>query len=155
MLAYEPRQVEYLAPIVVDAVQLKRYELRCSQKSAVASLSDTQWLSLLSGSIALHDDAREHKVGFAMLHRAADGDYLLVSRWYGGNMLKHEAFTLHSEQEQWNRESLKDTSIIACVWELVIVSFERDAWVRTAMSRDLDAGLKISAYMRSSFTGWA
>lgn len=67
--------------------------------------------------------------GFLIIHEAADGYYLLVDWWTGGNMLHHEVF-YKSAITDLNWRSLDDPNIAACVWELEIIYAERNAWIK-------------------------
>ena len=50
-------------------------------------------------------------------------------------------------------ESLEPTRIVACVWELEVIKFERDAWVRTAMA-GLGRPESLEAYFAAQMCGW-
>lgn len=151
---YRPRRIEPRSRLAVDDYRLKRYELRAPSVADGPRLSDDEWKALLRMALPSVHEEREHRVGFAILHYAVDGNYLLASRWYGGNMLKHESFTLLSSAEGWRLSSLLDSRIIACVWELEVIAFERNAWVRTAMSRG-GTELALEHYLDTTFAGWA
>ena len=94
------------------------------------------------------DDAeiRKDRYGVAIMivHEAREGCFVLVSWWVGENMLEHHAW-FASDGPPFAFESLADTGIAACVWELAVLAFERDAWVETVLARpdepDLEAYL--------------
>lgn len=153
MFDYHPRPVQSLSPILIDDYRMKRYELSVAEPAVDKTFSDDNWRAFLAGCLPRNGDAREHRVGFAILHYAQDGNYLLVSRWYGGNMLKHEAFTLTQAANGWSLDPLLESRIVACVWELEVMSFERDAWVRTAMAQHGSAP-SLELYLDSKFRGW-
>jgi hypothetical protein len=155
MSTYQPRHVSQRSPINVNAFRLKRYELRCAHPMEESGISEQQWITLLSQCLPLtNQDPGEHLVGFAILHYGADGTYLLASRWYGGNMLKHEAFTVTRRDDTVQVASLHDTRIVACVWELEVIAFERNAWVRTTMSKEGPGEDGFADYLQASFEGW-
>jgi hypothetical protein len=150
---YSPRSVEPKSTLSINGHRLKRYEVRAPGLGSYRNFTDADWDELLQAYLSNSADDRDHRVGFAILHHALDGTYLLVSRWYGGNMLKHEAFTIVSAGNQQQLQSLHETRIVACVWEFAIMAFERDAWVRTAM---LGGGGPpcLNSYLDSTFKGW-
>lgn len=139
--------------ILTNGHRLKRYEVRAADADCQISLTEADWHGLLESYLPVDADERDHRTGFAILHYALDGTYLLVSRWYGGNMLKHEAFDIDAAGNSLRLRSLHDTRIVACVWEFEVMAFERNAWVRTAM---LNGGTPASleAYLGTHFTGW-
>jgi hypothetical protein len=153
MLTYAPRRLESRSVLAVQGCRLKRYELRSAEQQSRAGFTDGQWQEALHGRLLLNNDVREHRVGFAILHYGRDGDYLLASLWYGGNMLKHEAFALSSSGDSPYCASLSASRIVACVWELSVMAFERDAWVRTAMTHD-GSSAALEDYLGMSFRGW-
>jgi hypothetical protein len=121
-----------------------------------STLPPAEWLQWHAGSVLPEPPGPgDHPVGFLMLHFGRDGDYLLVSQWYDANMLKH--WVRGSETDAEGRVTfapLAQRDLIACVWELEVIKFERDAWVRTAMARgqlDQDA---LDAYVGATFSGW-
>ena len=50
-------------------------------------------------------------------------------------------------------ESIAASRIVACVWELEVIKFERDAWVRTAMA-GLGKPESLDAYFAAQMSGW-
>jgi hypothetical protein len=108
----------------------------------------------------LQADPDEHALGFAILHQAKDGEYLLLSRWYGGNMLKHAAFMIkRSPDGQASLEPLAATGIICCVWELELMKRERDFWLQTMMQPAPDSSSKScdhsrQLYLSLHWEGW-
>jgi hypothetical protein len=155
MFDYHPRRVHPLPLISVDDYRIKRYELSIpdAPTNGNGHVSDDGWRSFLADCLPRNDDEREHRVGFAMVHYARDGSYLLISRWYGGNNLKHEAHTIRHDAKGMSLEPLIETRITACVWELEVMSFERDAWVRTAMAEKGSAA-SLDSYLDTTFRGW-
>ncbi len=150
---YSPRPVEPKPPLSINGHRLKRYEVRAPGLDSYRNFTDAEWDELLHNRLPNGADDQEHRVGFAILHHALDGTYLLVSRWYGGNMLKHEAFSIVSADNKQELHSLHETHIVACVWEFAIMAFERDAWVRTAMFGG-GAPRWLDSYLDSTFKGW-
>jgi hypothetical protein len=97
----------------------------------------------------------DHGVGFLILHYGMDGDYLLVSQWYDANMLKH--WVRGAETGAGGSVTfapLVQRDLIACVWELEVIKFERDAWVRTVLARGRLDQAGLDAYVGATFSGW-
>lgn len=152
---YQPRFVASRAAVAVKGYRMKCYEMFYdAAREKEASISRDAWCSLLGKCLGPSDDKNEHKCGFAIVHHARDGTYLLASRWFGGNMLKHEAFMVEDAPGKAALESLASSRIIACVWELEVIKFERDAWVRTAMA-GLGKPESLDAYFAAQMAGWA
>lgn len=152
-LQYFPRWVEAGKLIALNGYRLKPYSMYLSPGAAKEVLSDSDLENLLKRCLLPSADPLDHGIGFVLVHYARDGNYLLVSRWYGGNMLKHELFVLSRTAQGWQAEPLVSTNIVACVWELQVITFERQAWVSTAMTK---GGTEDSfeSYFRMVLEGW-
>lgn len=150
---YFPRWVEAGKTMALNGYRLKSYAMYLSRGAAKEVLPDSELQDLLKKCLPPPVDPLDHGVGFVLVHYARDGDYLLVSRWYGGNMLKHELFALSHTAHGWQAEPLVSTNIVACVWELQVITFERQAWVSTAMAK---GGTEDSfeSYFKMVLEGW-
>ncbi|MFF2774377.1 hypothetical protein ACFVU3_05665 [Streptomyces sp. NPDC058052] len=154
-LTYTPRLVKALPPVHVNGRTLKAYAMFAEPERA-GELPKPEWLEHHAATVLSEPPAEgDHPAGFLILHRGAEGTYLLVSQWYDADMLKH-----------WVRGAVVDAGgttsfaplaqrdLIACVWELEVVKFERDAWVNTVLARGSDDRAAIDAYLDTTFSGW-
>ena len=139
-LTYEPRAVDFHGVLQVHDYRFKIYTIRALGRTA-ATLPPEQNLRRML-EVGLLDLASEpdHKVGFAILHWGGDGDYLLVNTWQDANMLRSSVLRV----DVWDSDpprltSLAPQRIVACVWELQIHKFERDAWVREVLEKRPDS----------------
>ena len=88
----------------------------------------------------------EDRYGVAILivHEGREGNFGLVSWWVGENMLQHHVYFAPANPP-FTFTDLSPTGLIACVWELAILTFERQAWIDTVLANpsgpDLDAYL--------------
>jgi hypothetical protein len=106
----------------------------------------------VAGCLPAAQDPLEHCAGFVIAHFARDGSYLLLSRWYGGNMLKHDLYEITESAGGWQARPLGFTGIVACVWELEVIAFERQAWVRKAMTNQGKEG-SLRQYLETVLEG--
>ncbi len=84
-------------------------------------------------------DEGRHGAAVVIVHEARDGCYVLLDWWVCENMLQHRVF--HSVSG--NPAEFVDfgvTGVIACVWELYVLAFEREAWVEHVLSRKSGPG---------------
>lgn len=154
-LTYSPRLVKALPPVEACGRVLKAYAM-FAQPEHGSALPEPEWLRQHAASV-LGEPPQEgdHPVGFLILHYGKEADYLLVSQWYDADMLKH-----------WVRGSVVDAEggttfaplaqrdLIACVWELEVIRFERDAWVNTVLSQGRLDQVALDAYLATTFSGW-
>lgn len=71
-------------------------------------------------------------VGFLILHRGRDCDYLVLAWWDRENELPLRVFVRpHGGGGDWR--AARDNESV-CVWDLEVIGHERDAWVAAALS---------------------
>ncbi|KXF79212.1 hypothetical protein ATN84_05670 [Paramesorhizobium deserti] len=83
---------------------------------------------------------RHLNAGFAILHQGEEGLWLLLHWWLEGGIATHLLW--RSDLEGEPKFAPAEPLLMACVWELGIIDFERRAWMETAMS-----GKPISDYL--------
>jgi hypothetical protein len=96
----------------------------------------------------------EQRFGFVLLHHCTDVVFLIVLTWNNDNELWQTTFVRELDAVGEFERTVREVSghrPMLCVWELMPVSHERDAWVRYLRSgrtsRDLEA------YKASTFEG--
>lgn len=149
---YVPRKVNPRPVIAVNGYRLKPYEIYFDE-AVKGRIEDDELQGIISPCLPVSDDPLDHGIGFVMVHFARDGNYLLLSRWYGGNMLKHDLFELKQTAGGWQVISLESTGIVACVWELQVIACERQTWICTAMAKG-GTEASFSAYLNTTLEGW-
>ena len=87
-----------------------------------------------------------YDVGFLIVHEGQDGAWALLDWWAEGDLLYHHLFArpLGSDADLVPVTS----GLTACVWELPVLSFERDAWVREVLAQPTAANL--DAYLATT-----
>jgi len=150
--SYERRRVASRPEFALQELRVKPYELYLGDADT-CTLSVREWRSLVGAVLASDRSPGDGPAGFAIAHYARDGNYLLVSSWYQCNMLKHSVRAMRHEDGAWSLSPLAQPTIAACVWELAIVAFERDAWVRTTMGGG-GATDSLDQYCGCRIQGW-
>ena len=82
-------------------------------------------------------------VGFVILHQGQAGDYVVLSWWDRENELPTRVYV--SENGDWRRANDRESF---CVWDLEIISFERNAYLRSVLCRK---GADVSKYLEDTF----
>jgi hypothetical protein len=106
---FRARAVIALLPILSDELRLKRY--------AIAYEGEPVFDAPLDGISG---------VGFAICHRGRGAEYLVVGTWQNENELPLRVWTRDFGAAGWTRRT-DDAG--ACVWDLEVIAFERDAYV--------------------------
>lgn len=154
-IAYAPRLVRTLPPVRANGRVLKAYAMYARAEEQ-APPPDPQWLQeQASAVLAAAPQDGDHPAGFLILHAGMERDYLLVSQWYDADMLKHWVREVRVDADgRTTLTPLDQRDLVACVWELEVIAFERDAWVNTVLvPRRLDE-TSLDAYAATTFGGW-
>ncbi len=153
--SYQPRPVRFLGLAELDGWRLKVYGISAhrerpdaefvaaAQRRAVELLpSPPVWSAVPEAGSDLSWD--RYGVGFLIVHEGREGVFALVSWWVDETMLQHHVLFAPA-QMPFKFASFSPTGIVACVWELAVLAFERDAWLDTVLASpsapDLDAYL--------------
>jgi hypothetical protein len=154
-LTYSPRLVKAFPPLEAAGRVLKAYGLFAEpeRRSALPALPWLRQQAVAMLAEPLRDG--DHPAGFLILHYGLDGSYLLVSQWYDANNLKHWVRgAAASAAADTDFTPLAQRDLVACVWELEIIKFERDAWVNTVLARGRLDQATLDAYLATTFSGW-
>ena len=94
-----------------------------------------------------HDGALSH--AFTVVHEDADGCYVVVGWWSRNRVILHTRTWLSGwdDPAAWQPAGGHATS---CIWEMVAIAHERDAWVRHVVA---PAEPDVPAYLRSVVSG--
>ncbi|WP_428983052.1 hypothetical protein [Pseudohoeflea coraliihabitans] len=79
--------------------------------------------------------------GFAVVHRGEAGLWLLLHLWLAGGIATQTVW--RSDLGGTPEFHRADPTLMACVWELAVIDFERRAWMETVMS-----GASLETYMQ-------
>jgi hypothetical protein len=84
-------------------------------------------------------------VGFLILHQGRTGDYAVLGWWDNENELPLRVF-VRPPDGGWRPARGGES---ACVWDLQVIAFERDAYVATVLAADAPAD-PVAAYLGRS-----
>ena len=103
----------------------------------------------------MHALLREHspgeeRHGFVILHRGEEAVWLLLHWWMEGGILTERLWRRPLAGEAARAFEPVDRPLMACVWELVPIAFERDAYVATLMN----GGSERDYLARTLAEGW-
>ncbi|RIY00734.1 hypothetical protein D3218_09985 [Aureimonas flava] len=123
---YRPRASGTLGHWRAGSAQVKAYAIRADGDP----LGDD--LQRAARDLVGAEDLGGAELGFAIVHRGEEAVWLLLHWWMPGGMLA---------ERLWRRPldgtaafEPVDRPLMACVWELPVIGFERDAYVETVMA---------------------
>lgn len=155
LFAYERRKLMADPLLTVHGWQIKPYRIAYPDAKAETDVQAIDFAAILAQALPLNREAHYEGVGYAVLHKARDGCYLVMGRWYAGHNLMSDTFEVGalSLQAKDTRPSLERLSLLGCVWELAVVAFEREAWIVSAMHSD-NREEGIAAYLSCRTAGF-
>ncbi|HVG30121.1 MAG TPA: hypothetical protein VM864_10510 [Pyrinomonadaceae bacterium] len=85
--------------------------------------------------------ASRYGVGFLGVHDGRTANFVFVDWWADENELHHHVYTAASnELEKFDYAT--PTGLSACVWDLRVQSFEREAWLEEVLKNSSGNGLE-------------
>jgi hypothetical protein len=85
-----------------------------------------------------------YRVGFLGVHDSRGANFVYLDYWADENELHHHVYVSPSE-EPASLEYVTPTGLIACKWDLRVLSFESDAWVEAVLANP--SGPDIDEYL--------
>jgi hypothetical protein len=80
-------------------------------------------------------------VGFLGVHDGHGANFVFVDWWADENELHHHVYTSASDELE-NLSYTTPTGLSACVWDLRVQAFERDAWLEEVLRNVSGAGVE-------------
>jgi hypothetical protein len=123
---YKKRKIQFYKNLKIDQWQVKVYLI-----SITESFQSYDMIDLVSAKINfwLTEAVDHHKIAFIIIHEATDGIWILVNWWTCGEMLITKTYFV-SFKEKTKILQLPRNASMACVWEMIIIQHERNAWVK-------------------------
>jgi len=131
-IPYAPRAIRWLGLAERHGHRLKRYAItRGDEPLRERDFAEGFELACQALPLPAVTSARPG-VGFAISHQGNGADYSVLAWWDNENELPLRVFVRPQEPGGAWRSARESESV--CVWDLEIVSFERDAYVATLLA---------------------
>lgn len=146
---YEPRPIRFLELARRGEWRLKVYGIAAENdrpRAELVSAAKAVAFERLPEPAVTED---RYGVGFLIVHEGVDANFVLSDRWTGENMIHQDVFT--SPLDAPTRLERLPDGPTACVWELYVLGFERQAWISTVLANP--DGPDVDAYLGRRFNG--
>ena len=135
MKQYKPRPIRFLELLTQENWQIKVYSISDKREFVSAKYLDnakknlSTWLekSQISG-------LETYQIATLILHEGKEGCFAIINWWIDENMLQHFVYLSPNEESDFTFYS--DNGIITCVWEMAVLWFERNAWVKHVLATE-------------------
>lgn len=128
---YAPRPIRFRGLRRHGDWRLKEYTIVYGD----GRLNEADYAAGLPGALAaLPSPAVEPQrpgVGFLIVHQGRGATYIVLAWWDNENELPLRVFVRNHDEAAW-RPAAGSESV--CVWDLLVIAFERDAYVRCVLS---------------------
>lgn len=142
---YAMRPIRFLEVWEIDGWRMKAYSICYGKDVARSELIDAAQRTARERLRATANGTAHYGVGFVGIHDGKTANFVFVDWWADENELHHHVYVSPTERPG-DLEYKTPTGLAACVWDLELMAFERDAWVQTI----LQAGEpNLEAYLRT------
>jgi prepilin-type processing-associated H-X9-DG protein len=145
--SYETRPIRFLELWQHSGWRLKVYGIAFGRPTPrpelieAAKLAAGERLSSVPGSL------RHYSVGFLGVHDGRTANFVFVDWWADENELHHHVYVSPAD-EPTRLAYVTPTGLAACVWDLRVMAFERQAWLDAVLRRS--GGPDLHAYLRQT-----
>jgi len=148
---YRPRPISPLGTVEDEGWRFKLYGIR----TPVCTALGPEWLPvvrrLIRERLAVSGGHPErYGVGFVIVHRGRESNFVLVDWWVGENMLENHVYVSALDEPE-ALEYVTPSGLCARAWELRVVGFEREAWIETVPANP--RGPDLEAYLERRLKG--
>lgn len=131
--AYAPRDCQFLDIWHFGDWRLKAYGIRYDGRPLMPELVDAARQLAHEKLLEIKDVSTHYHVGFVGVHQGKTAHFVFIDWWAEENELHHHVYVAPLDRPSEFRYTTP-SGLIACVWDMKLMAFERDAWVETAMA---------------------
>jgi hypothetical protein len=135
LTAYKKRPIRFMEIIRHEDWQIKLYSV--SEKNKLVSMQSVEYAKYyLTGwlSNSKYYPLTTYRIATLILHEGKEGCFAIINWWIDENMLQQFVY-LATPAYPSEFKLLSDKGIITCVWEMAVLWFERNAWVKHVLEK--------------------
>jgi hypothetical protein len=139
--SYRSRAIRYLDQWNIGPLRMKVYGIAYRDEVPATALRKAarQVAERRIGASAVMTN--HHGAGFVGIHQGRDGNFIFVDWWADENELHHHVYVSSSDEPQ-GLEYKTPSGLTACAWDLLVLCFEREAWVECVLKRHTDPDIE-------------
>ena len=147
---YVPRSIRSLGVWQLGAMRMKSYSICWDAELAGDDLVAAARAVALERLESSAPGTQHYGVGFVGIHQGRTGNFVFVDWWADENELHHHVYA-SARDDPTRFDYVTPTGLTACVWDLHVLGFERQAWLETMLAAM--AGPDVEAYLARRFEG--
>lgn len=141
---YAPRPIRFWERWEEAGWRMKIYSILYQQPASRPELLEAAKILARERLRTSATDKSHYGVGFIGIHDGRGAVFLFVDFWADENELHHHVYVAPKD-DPTNLTYVTPTGLTACVWDLRVLCFERQAWIETMLANP--AGPDLDAYL--------
>jgi hypothetical protein len=137
---YEPRSIRFLELWRHGNWRLKVYGIAYGRATPRPALIEAAKAVAADRLTAIPQSLQHYSVGFLGIHDGRTSNFVFVDWWADENELHHHVYVSPKHEPERLAYAIP-TGVIACVWDLRVLAFERQAWLDTVLKASGNLGL--------------
>ena len=130
---YKNRAIKFLEQTDLDGWRIKIYGITADSENLPTYLIAEGKNVVLAHLPQPGLTEQRYGVGFLIIHHGTMANWFLLNWWGNEDIIHHQVFSSPFNDPR-TISPVADKSIMACVYELEVYSFEREAWIDTVLS---------------------
>jgi len=130
---YRPRPIRCVGTWTVDDWRLKLYGIAYDREQPRPALVDAAARVARSQLPHPAAGAGRYGVGFVGAHDGRDGCVAFIDWWANEDELHHHLYVSPPDRPG-DLTPARSTDFTACVWDLAVLAFEREAWLAAVLT---------------------
>ena len=130
---YKKRAIKFLEQTDFDGWRIKIYSITADSQNLPTYLITEGKNVVLTHLPQPAVTEQRYGVGFLIIHQGTMANWFLLNWWGNEDIIHHQVFSSPTNEPS-KISPVADKSIMACVYELEVYSFEREAWIDTVLS---------------------
>jgi hypothetical protein len=144
---YKERPIRFLEIWHIGGWRLKLYGIAYGHPTPHPELIEAAKIIAKQRLECVPDSMQQYSVGFIGIHHGRTANFVFVDWWADENELHHHVYVSPTDQPT-RFTYTTPTGLIACVWDLRVMAFERQAWLDTVLKRPHNPD--VNAYLRQT-----
>ena len=142
---YAQRPIRFLELWRPAGWRIKVYGISYRRAAPRPALVEAAKATAAERLAAVGGSVRHYAVGFLGVHDGRTANFVFIDWWAEENELHHHVYVSPTDAPG-RLDYVTPTGLAACVWDLRVMAFERQAWLETVLKRapapDFDAYLQ-------------
>jgi len=132
---YSMRPIEFIDQVNSEGWRVKIYGISAISLPLPQEVVSEGMQSVLSHLPQPAVTEQRYGVGFLIIHQGTMRNWYLLEWWEKEDIIHHKLFSSPLNKPSFISAE-PDKSLIACVHEVRVITFESEAWIKTVLCRD-------------------